>query len=83
MSDKDKLLRSINIIQGQLNGISRMIETEADCISILTQMKAIKSGLNRMGEDIAKNQLLNCINQIEKKDQPEYVKELLHTWSRY
>lgn len=83
MTTKESLVRSLNIVQGQIGGITKMIDEEQDCIKILTQMKAIKAGLNRISEDLAKNQLLFCMNKIKPDEKEKYVDELIHTWSRY
>ena len=53
MSDhQPDLIKRIHILQGQLEGIARMIENQATCMAVLTQLKAIKSGVNNLSEKI-------------------------------
>lgn len=55
------LKNRINRIEGQIKGINTMIESEKYCIDILTQIKAIKSALTGLGNEILENHLNHCV----------------------
>lgn len=46
---KDALLRRINRVEGQLRGIHKMIAEDRDCVSIVTQLAAVRSGVEGIG----------------------------------
>ncbi|QQR83443.1 metal-sensitive transcriptional regulator [Candidatus Peregrinibacteria bacterium] len=64
-TEKKEVIRRFNIIKGQIEGVIKMIDAEEDCLSIITQMKAAKSGFNRLGETFIKQYLIEC-SQKEK-----------------
>ena len=43
-----KMINRINRIQGQLNGIIKMMEEGKDCKDVITQISASKSSLQRL-----------------------------------
>ncbi|HQZ14481.1 MAG TPA: metal-sensitive transcriptional regulator, partial [Acidimicrobiia bacterium] len=43
--DKQDLVKRLARIEGQVRGISRMVEDERYCVAILDQVSAIKKGL--------------------------------------
>lgn len=54
---KKKALRRLKIIQGQLNGLEKMIEDEKYCIDIITQSSAVKQALSGIEDLILENHL--------------------------
>ena len=72
--EKDATIRRLNRAEGQVRGISRMIEEERYCIDILQQMQAIRSALARVEDAILKDHAATCIesaiasgNEIEQR----------------
>ncbi len=80
-SDK---LSHINRIEGQVRGISKMIEEKRYCIDILNQLKAIKKSISSVESKILKTHLKSCINDALKneKDFDEKVEEIILTLKR-
>ncbi len=53
----------INIIIGQLEGIKRMLaQAPDDCFGLLTQMKAVKSALSSLTEQVLSSELDRCLS---------------------
>lgn len=76
--DEKSLVRKINIIKGQLEGIAKMIEDSRDCLEIITQLKAAKSALSKIGVEYAKTYLNECLEKkkcISPKDIETLFKE--------
>jgi len=78
--DHAPLLGRIRLIEGQLQGLKRMIESRRYCIDILTQFRAAHSALRSAEIEVFRSHLQSCVkdafksknnSQIEKK-----VKEL-------
>ena len=59
--DKESTIKRLNRIEGQVRGISRMIEDERYCIDVLQQMQAIKSALARVEDAILKDHAATCV----------------------
>jgi len=56
-----KTANRIKRIEGQLRGILRMMEEEKDCKEVITQLSAVRSGVDRTIGVIVSNNLLDCI----------------------
>jgi len=59
--DKPALTKRLNRIEGQVRGVSRMVEEGRYCIDILTQVRAIKAALGRFESEMLKGHLSHCI----------------------
>ncbi|MBS0332123.1 MAG: metal-sensitive transcriptional regulator [Proteobacteria bacterium] len=58
---KPQLLNRLNRIEGQVRGISRMVEDGRYCIDILTQVQAARAALVRVEGELLKDHLGHCI----------------------
>lgn len=61
ISDKDRYLARVKRIEGQTRGIHRMIDEDAYCIDILTQISAITSALNTVALRLVDDHLNHCV----------------------
>lgn len=69
MTYDKKMINRINRIQGQLNGVVKMMEEEKDCKDIITQLSASKGSIQRlMGIIISKN-LIECVKTAEENNE--------------
>lgn len=55
------LLRRLNNVRGQIDGVARMVERKEDCLSVLTQFKAARAGLDRSLVLFLESHLKQCI----------------------
>ena len=62
ISDKDRYLARLKRIEGQSRGIHRMIDEDAYCIDILTQISAITSALNNVALGLLNDHLRRCVS---------------------
>ena len=58
---KPKLLTRLSRIEGQVRGISRMIEEDRYCIDVLTQLQAVRAALVKVETQMLKDHLGHCI----------------------
>ena len=58
---KQRLLNRLNRIEGQVRGITRMVEEGRYCIDVLTQIQAVRAALARVETEMLKNHLHHCI----------------------
>src|SRR5690625_4856070 len=71
INDKDRYLARVKRIEGQARGIHRMIDEEAYCIDILTQISAITSALNTVALSLLDDHLRHCVVGAAKTGGPE------------
>lgn len=81
----EKSLPRLRRIQGQIEGISRMIEGRRYCPEILTQLRAAHSALRSLEAEILKTHLENCVKEALKskneKKAMEKIEEIVKLFS--
>ncbi|OGG65843.1 hypothetical protein A3I99_00165 [Candidatus Kaiserbacteria bacterium RIFCSPLOWO2_02_FULL_45_11b] len=77
MVDKNKgaLVRRLKLIEGQVRGLQKMIESDTYCIDIITQTSAVKQGLSNVEDLLLENHLGGCILNQVKAGQVEKAKQ--------
>ncbi len=75
--DISAVVRRIKNVQGQLGGVSRMVEEGKDCVAVVTQLKASRAGIERVLEIFLETKLHHCINPSLPKEKKEEVKRIL------
>lgn len=73
--------KRLNRIEGQVRGLSKMLEEDRYCIDIVTQISAIRAALRRVEEEILKDHVSHCVEHAiasgDKADQREKIAELM------
>ena len=78
---KQKLLRRLKIIEGQVRGLQEMLEKNAYCIDIITQSSAVKQGLTAVEDILMEGHLGSCvINQIKNGQEDKAREEILSVY---
>lgn len=67
---KPKLINRLNRIEGQVRGITRMIEDDRYCIDLLTQLQAVRAALHRVETEVLKDHLNHCVMGAMVSDDP-------------
>ena len=73
------LINRLNRIEGQIRGIKGMIEKEAYCTDILTQVSAVNAALNSFNRVLLSNHIKTCVINDIREGKEETVDELLAT----
>ena len=60
-NDKAKIVARLNRVEGQVRGISRMVEEDRYCIDVLTQLQAVRAALARAETEMLRDHLSHCI----------------------
>jgi DNA-binding FrmR family transcriptional regulator len=58
---KDDLLKRLRRIEGQARGLQRMVEEEAYCIDVLTQVSAVTRALQSVAVGLLDEHLRHCV----------------------
>lgn len=61
--DKDRHLKRLSRIEGQVRGIARMIDNDEYCIDVLTQVSAVTKALQSMSLGLLDEHLKHCVAQ--------------------
>lgn len=78
---KQKLVRRLKIVEGQIRGLSRMIEKDEYCIDIITQTSAIKQALSSIEDSLMEGHLGTCaIDQIRNGREKKSIEEILKVY---
>ena len=75
--EQKSLKNRLSRIQGQLNGVSKMVEDNRYCGDILIQIAAIEKSLQEVGYMILKTHMDTCVREDMKNDKPGIVDETL------
>ena len=71
------LLNRLNRIEGQIRGIKGMVEKDAYCTDILTQVAAANAALNSFNKVLLENHIKSCVTEDIKAGKEETVDELV------
>jgi CsoR family transcriptional regulator, copper-sensing transcriptional repressor len=73
-------------IEGQVRGLSRMVEEDRYCIDIVTQISAVRAALRRAEEEILRDHVAHCVEHAiasgNKADQRNKITELMDVIGR-
>jgi CsoR family transcriptional regulator, copper-sensing transcriptional repressor len=83
---KTSSLKRLSRIEGQVRGLSRMVEEERYCIDIVTQIAAVRAALKRVEEEILRDHISHCVEHAivsgNAAEQRRKVTELMDVLSR-
>jgi len=80
---KEDLLIRLRKIRGQINGLEKMIETDASCSDILMQISAVRAAVGKIGMMIMQNYIRDCFTSQSKKILEDRTEELIKSFSRF
>lgn len=79
----DHLQARLGRIEGQIRGIARMLESGRACEDVVTQLMAIRSGIDTVGGLVLDLHLAQCIEGESSQQQLESLRESLKLWWRF
>jgi DNA-binding FrmR family transcriptional regulator len=84
--NKSDLLARLSRIEGQVRGVTRMIEEGRYCIDVLTQISAVRAALAKVESEMLKTHLSHCIEGAitsgDADDQRAKARELIELLER-
>ena len=83
---KTSVLKRLQRIEGQVRGLSRMVEDDRYCIDVVTQLSAVRAALRAVEEEVLRDHAGHCIEHAiasgNKAEQRRKVGELIDVLSR-
>jgi DNA-binding FrmR family transcriptional regulator len=86
VDDKRGIQRRLARIEGQVRGLGRMVEDEAYCIDVLTQIGAVSSALDRVALKLLADHTSHCVRDALDEggsEAEEKVSELVAAVERF
>lgn len=79
VQERKTLSNRLNRIEGQVRGVKNMLDNDAYCTDILTQVSAIKAALDAFNKELLANHIKTCVAENIKQDNYEVIDELVVT----
>jgi DNA-binding FrmR family transcriptional regulator len=83
---KTNCLKRLKRIEGQVRGLSRMVEEDRYCIDVVTQISAVRAALRRAEEEILRDHVTHCVEDAiesgNRAEQRRKIAELMNVVSR-
>ena len=84
---KQKAVARLSRIEGQVQGVRRMVEEEKYCVDILLQTSAIQGALEQVRKILLGRHIESCVAEAMASgragDRRKKIEELLEVFSRY
>ena len=84
---KRKAMARLNRIEGQVQGVQRMVEEEKYCVDTLLQISAIQGALEQVRKILLGRHIESCVAEAMASgragDRQKKIEELLEVFSRY
>ena len=68
---KAACLRRLRRIEGQVRGLSRMVEDDRYCIDVVTQISAVRAALRRVEEEVLRDHVGHCVEHAIASGNPD------------
>ena len=75
--EQKNLIRRLRMAEGQIRGIQRMVEENAYCPDILTQVSAVTSALNSFNKELLACHIRSCFTEDIRDGNDEAVDEFV------
>jgi CsoR family transcriptional regulator, copper-sensing transcriptional repressor len=83
---KQACLKRLQRIEGQVRGLTRMVDQDRYCIDVVTQISAVRAALRRLEEEVLRDHVAHCVEHAiasgDKADQRRKVAELMDVIGR-
>ncbi len=74
--EKDALRKRLRRIEGQVRGVERMVDDDAYCIDILTQISAATRALQAVAVGLLEDHLNSCVTDAIAAGGPEAAEKV-------
>ncbi len=75
--EKKSLINRLNRIEGQIRGIRSMVERDAYCPDVLTQVSAANAALNSFNKELLAAHIKSCVAEGIREGNDEVIDELV------
>lgn len=81
---KPALTKRLNRVEGQVRGVSKMVQDDKYCIDVLTQISAVQAALDKVALELLRDHAQHCLknDSVMPKGKENKVDELVGAISR-
>jgi DNA-binding FrmR family transcriptional regulator len=79
----EQLRARLSRIEGQIRGIAKMLESDRPCEDVVTQLMAVRSGIDNVGALMLDTHLGNCIGNDDAAHRVESLRDSMRMWWRF
>ena len=72
-----RLINRLSRIEGQIRGIKKMVEEDAYCTDIISQVAAANAALNSFNKELLASHIKTCVAQDIRNGKDETIDELV------
>lgn len=69
-------------IEGQIRGITKMVDESAYCVDILTQVSAVSAALGAFARELLRSHIKGCVAEDIRSGKDGTIEELVRTVER-
>jgi DNA-binding FrmR family transcriptional regulator len=84
---KGKALARLRRIEGQVQGVRRMVEEDKYCVDVLLQISAVRGALEQVAKIVMQRHIESCVAESlrtgSERDRSRKIEELLTVFSRH
>jgi len=73
----------LNRIEGQVQGVAKMLEDQRPCIDVLQQLASIQAALRGVSKTVLRNYLERCATNAIRTEDPKVYDELMDAIYKY
>ena len=80
VDNRDRLIKRVNRLEGQVRGVGRMIEEDRYCIDIVNQLSAVQAAARELSLQILEGHVRHCVmDAAQTEDAEPKLDELIDT----
>lgn len=72
-----KTIRRLQIIEGHVRAVQRMVENDTYCIDVIRQISAVQSALSKVSQVILEEHLNHCVTEAVRGDDAKQREKVL------
>jgi DNA-binding FrmR family transcriptional regulator len=84
--NRQAILNRLRRIEGQIRGLERLVQSEAPCLDILTQVSAVTAAVKKVGTEVVELYIDHCLSEVSANasvDREKKMKDFQKALSRY
>ena len=81
-ASKEQLLKRLARIEGQVRGITRMVDEDRYCVEVLQQISAARAALDKVALALVEDHVNHCVLDATAENRQEMTGELMAALGR-
>ena len=83
LNEKKLIINRLNRLNGQIKGITKMVENDAYCNDLLIQLSAVENSVKSLSTHILESHLYNCVPKDLENGDFDTIDELISLFKRF